>query len=199
MPCPCLLPHCTCDSQEEEEEDAPPPLPPACSPPPSSDALEALERYGWGGAFDALVAMEDAALKPDPAPVRLALARLREAYARRLGGGSAAEAEAAALIVPARVAMVGDTVDDVRAAVAAGVTGAGARAGGRGGRGRVDARPACSAACMALVQASVPIPPTRQPAPRAIAWAPCCRRRGPAASSSRAARRSCRCVGGFVR
>lgn len=92
-------------------------------PPPLADAFEAIERYGWSGVFDAVVCMEDAPLKPDPAPVRLALERLRSAHALRNGGGAAAAGEAAALITPARTAMVGDTVDDIRAAVGAGVTG----------------------------------------------------------------------------
>ncbi|MFN7671683.1 MAG: aminotransferase class I/II-fold pyridoxal phosphate-dependent enzyme [Planctomycetota bacterium] len=66
---------------------------------PAADAAYVLERLGLAACFDAVVCREDAALKPDPAPVRLAL--------RRLGvdGGW----------------MLGDTVDDVAAARAAGV------------------------------------------------------------------------------
>jgi histidinol-phosphate aminotransferase len=95
---------------------------------PRKDCAEALARYGWeDGLFDAVVCMEDTpAPKPDPAPVQLALTRLREAYAARTaaagaGGDVAAAAAAAALITPSSVVMLGDTVDDVRAAVAAGV------------------------------------------------------------------------------
>lgn len=66
---------------------------------PLGDAREALERFGVSGLFTAVVAMDDAPSKPDPAPVRLALERL---------GVS-------------RGWMVGDTPDDVRAARAAGV------------------------------------------------------------------------------
>lgn len=66
---------------------------------PRADALRFLEHEGLEGVFDVLVAREDAALKPDPAPVRLALERLgvRAAW------------------------MVGDTPDDLRAARGAGV------------------------------------------------------------------------------
>ena len=96
---------------------------------PLTDALEAIARYGWTGVFDAVVCMEDAAVKPDPAPVRLALSQLRDAHVRRALAADVAavraQAEAAAeeLIRPERTAMVGDTVDDIRAAVAAGVVG----------------------------------------------------------------------------
>jgi histidinol-phosphate aminotransferase len=66
---------------------------------PRADAERLVREQGIGAAFRAIVAMEDAPLKPDPAPVRLALERLgvRRAW------------------------MVGDTPDDVRAARAAGV------------------------------------------------------------------------------
>lgn len=66
---------------------------------PRADAHEALERFGVRDLFAAVIAMEDAPSKPDPAPVRLALERLGVA----------------------RGWMVGDTPDDVRAARAAGV------------------------------------------------------------------------------
>jgi histidinol-phosphate aminotransferase len=66
---------------------------------PAADAAYALDRLGLGDCFDAVVCREDAPLKPDPAPVQLAL--------RRLGVASAW--------------MLGDTVDDVAAARAAGV------------------------------------------------------------------------------
>jgi len=65
---------------------------------PREEAEWFLNRYGVAEHVDALVAMEDGPLKPDPTPVRLALERL----------GSA------------RAWMVGDTTDDVRAAMAAG-------------------------------------------------------------------------------
>ena len=66
---------------------------------PRGDAERFLEMMGIGDLFEVVVCREDAALKPDPAPVRLAL--------QRLGGGSAW--------------MFGDTVDDIAAARAAGV------------------------------------------------------------------------------
>jgi histidinol-phosphate aminotransferase len=66
---------------------------------PRDEARWFLEREGLAGLFRAVVCMEDAARKPDPAPVRLALMRLgvRRAW------------------------MVGNTPDDVRAASGASV------------------------------------------------------------------------------
>ncbi len=66
---------------------------------PRADAERFLREHGIDDLFETVVAMEDAPLKPDPAPVRLALSRL--------GAG--------------RAWMIGDTVDDVRAARGAGV------------------------------------------------------------------------------
>lgn len=66
---------------------------------PRRDAERFLERFALGDLFRAVVVMEDAPLKPDPAPVRLALERL---------GVEAAW-------------MIGDTPDDARAARGAGV------------------------------------------------------------------------------
>jgi len=66
---------------------------------PRAEAQWFLERAGVAQLFGAVVAMEDAPAKPDPAPVRLALERLgvRRAW------------------------MIGDTPDDMRAAAQAGV------------------------------------------------------------------------------
>jgi histidinol-phosphate aminotransferase len=66
---------------------------------PRLDALEILERYALRGLFSAVITMDDGPLKPDPAPIRLALDGLgtRRAW------------------------MVGDTPDDVHAARAAGI------------------------------------------------------------------------------
>jgi len=66
---------------------------------PRADAYRLLELHGLADLFGAVVCMEDAPAKPDPAPVRLALTRLGAA----------------------RAWMVGDTPDDQRAARAAGV------------------------------------------------------------------------------
>jgi len=66
---------------------------------PRADAERVLEENNIDGLFAAVVCMEDAPAKPDPAPVRLALERLGVATAW----------------------MVGDTVDDVRASCGAGV------------------------------------------------------------------------------
>lgn len=64
---------------------------------PRIDAERFLAQSGLRDCFDVVVCREDAPLKPDPAPVRLALQRLGVAAAW----------------------MLGDTVDDVRAAAAA--------------------------------------------------------------------------------
>ncbi|MEO1697501.1 MAG: aminotransferase class I/II-fold pyridoxal phosphate-dependent enzyme [Planctomycetota bacterium] len=74
---------------------------------PRSDAAEFLERFGLTELFDSVVCREDAELKPDPAPTRLAL--------EQLGATSAW--------------LVGDTPDDVRSARSAGVVPIGVDAG----------------------------------------------------------------------
>src|SRR5690606_22809890 len=65
---------------------------------PRKDAAELLDRFDIGQFFATVVSREDAASKPDPAPVRLAMERLgvRRAW------------------------MVGDTIDDLLAARRAG-------------------------------------------------------------------------------
>ena len=66
---------------------------------PRADAWRFLERHGLANRFRAVICREDAPLKPDPAPVRLALQKLsvRRAW------------------------LIGDASDDLRAARAAGV------------------------------------------------------------------------------
>lgn len=66
---------------------------------PRQDAFALLDRFGLRELFDTVVCMEDAPLKPDPAPVRLALDTLGVT----------------------RAWMIGDTPDDLRAAKGAGV------------------------------------------------------------------------------
>jgi phosphoglycolate phosphatase-like HAD superfamily hydrolase len=66
---------------------------------PQKDASRFLDRFGLTGLFRAVVTMEDAPVKPDPAPVKLVLRRLGVSHAW----------------------MVGDTPDDVRSARGAGV------------------------------------------------------------------------------
>ncbi len=75
---------------------------------PRHDALRFLRSHGIEGLFKAIVCMEDAPLKPDPAPVRRALGLLGIEHGW----------------------MVGDTPDDVRAARAAGVVPIGVPAAG---------------------------------------------------------------------
>ncbi|MEL6429972.1 MAG: aminotransferase class I/II-fold pyridoxal phosphate-dependent enzyme, partial [Planctomycetota bacterium] len=74
---------------------------------PRADAAEFLERFDLTELFDSVVCREDAELKPDPAPTRLAL--------EQLGTTSAW--------------LVGDTPDDVRSARGAGVIPIGIDAG----------------------------------------------------------------------
>lgn len=66
---------------------------------PRTEARRTLERFGMDRCFRTVVCMEDAPMKPNPAPVRLALAQL---------GVSSAW-------------MLGDTIDDIRAARGAGI------------------------------------------------------------------------------
>lgn len=66
---------------------------------PRKDAIEVLERFDIGRHFGVVIAREDAPSKPDPAPVRLAMDRLGVK----------------------RGWLVGDTVDDLRAARGAGL------------------------------------------------------------------------------
>jgi histidinol-phosphate aminotransferase len=75
---------------------------------PRRDAERFLSQHGVADCFAAVVTMEDAPLKPDPAPVRLALERLGSSHAW----------------------MLGDTPDDLWAARAAGVLPIGCRAPG---------------------------------------------------------------------
>lgn len=104
---------------------------------PLRDAVEALDRYGWSyslspqqsaalgrthaaapadAIFGAVVCMEDGPAKPSPAPLRRALTRLAAASGLPLHG-SGGDALAA---MATQAVMVGDTVDDARAAVACG-------------------------------------------------------------------------------
>ena len=66
---------------------------------PRADAMEALERFGIADLFDAILCMEDGPSKPEPDVVRVCMDRLGVK----------------------RAWMIGDTVDDIRAARAAGV------------------------------------------------------------------------------
>jgi histidinol-phosphate aminotransferase len=70
---------------------------------PRSDAIKFLETHKISHFFKHVVCMEDAPAKPDPAPVRLALQQLGVK----------------------RALMIGDTPDDIKAAVAAGIVGVG--------------------------------------------------------------------------
>lgn len=76
---------------------------------PRHDAERFLKQADIGGLFDVVVCMEDAALKPDPAPVALALKQLGATHAW----------------------MVGDTPDDIVAARGAGVVPLGINADAR--------------------------------------------------------------------
>jgi histidinol-phosphate aminotransferase len=84
---------------------------------PLTDCNEAISRYDWVGIFDAVVTMDDGEPKPSPAPVFLALQRLKDVLIKRGLG----QIEAFALTLPGTAVMIGDTVDDIRAATSAGV------------------------------------------------------------------------------
>lgn len=90
---------------------------------PRRDARRFLEEHGLARLFGAVVCREDAPLKPDPAPVRLAL--------RQLGAGSAW--------------MFGDTPDDIVAARGAGAAPVGVVPPGAGPKIRAALRDAGAA------------------------------------------------------
>jgi histidinol-phosphate aminotransferase len=90
---------------------------------PRSDAERFLEEQAVADLFSTVICMEDAPLKPDPAPVRLALEQL---------GVSTAW-------------MLGDTPDDLRAARGAGVLPIGVIASGDDGATMTDALKAAGA------------------------------------------------------
>jgi len=82
---------------------------------PRSDAEEFLERFDLRTGVSALVTRDDAPLKPDPAPVRLALERLGVRRAWMLGDTPDDLAAArAAGVVPIGVVAPGDDPDRVR-------------------------------------------------------------------------------------
>jgi phosphoglycolate phosphatase-like HAD superfamily hydrolase len=90
---------------------------------PRADAVRFLERHGIAGMVSALVCMEDAPLKPDPAPVRLALDRLGVRRAWMVGDSpDDMTAARAAGVVPIGIVAPGDRLD----AVAPALFGAGA-------------------------------------------------------------------------
>lgn len=99
---------------------------------PRQDAQRFLSEQGIGRLFEAVVCREDAPLKPDPAPVEVAM--------ERLGASSAW--------------MLGDTPDDVCAAQAAAVVPVGVAAPGAG-RAMWDALDAAGAACVVDANSSL--------------------------------------------
>jgi HAD superfamily hydrolase (TIGR01548 family) len=76
---------------------------------PRAQAVRFLQDFDIAQFFSAVVCMEDAPSKPDPKPVLLAMARLGQGIERGV--------------------MIGDTPDDIKAAVAAGVKGIGVLVG----------------------------------------------------------------------
>ncbi|RYE93321.1 MAG: TIGR01548 family HAD-type hydrolase [Myxococcales bacterium] len=128
---------------------------------PRRDADRFLARFDLARLFTAVITMDDAPLKPDPAPVRLALARLGVTDAWMIGDTpDDVRAARAAGVVPLGVTaplarlgvadawMIGDTSDDVRAARAAGVVPLGVTAPGEP---YASAEPALTAAGAARV------------------------------------------------
>ncbi len=81
---------------------------------PRPDAERFLSEHRLEGLFRATVCMHDAALKPDPAPVRLALEQLGVEHAWMVGDTADDQAAArGAGVVPLAVAAPGDDVDRV--------------------------------------------------------------------------------------
>ena len=90
---------------------------------PREEARWFLEREGLADLFRAVICMEDAARKPDPAPVRLALARLGVRRAWMVGNTpDDVRAAADADVLPLGIVAPGDDLS----ATAAALTGAGA-------------------------------------------------------------------------
>jgi HAD superfamily phosphatase len=86
---------------------------------PRAEARWFLERVGIAELFRVVVCMEDAARKPDPAPVRLALARLGVRRAWMVGNTpDDVRAAAAADVVPLGIVAPGDDLDATAAALA---------------------------------------------------------------------------------
>jgi len=85
---------------------------------PRKDAQRFLDEAGIGAHFKALVSMDDGPLKPDPAPVRLALQRLGVARAWMLGDTPDDMAAArAAAVVPVAVLPPGESRAEYREAL----------------------------------------------------------------------------------
>ncbi len=85
---------------------------------PRDEARWFLDRAGLSGLFRAVICMEDAPRKPDPAPVRLALARLGVRRAWMVGNTpDDIRAAAGASVVPLGVVAPGDDLDATTAAL----------------------------------------------------------------------------------
>ena len=114
---------------------------------PRVDAEYFLRQHGIAHLFDAVVCMHDTPQgKPDPAPVLLAIQRLEE--------NASVVAQGSGLERP-RVLMVGDTPDDIRAALGAGVRAFGVATPGDGAKAQLGGPCAAPATAMraALVAA----------------------------------------------
>jgi histidinol-phosphate aminotransferase len=85
---------------------------------PREEARWFLDREGLTPLFRAVVCMEDAPRKPDPAPIRLALSRLGVTRAWMIGNTpDDVRAAAAASVVPLGVVAPGDDIDPTAAAL----------------------------------------------------------------------------------
>jgi HAD superfamily hydrolase (TIGR01548 family) len=86
---------------------------------PRDEARWFLERAGLADLFRAVVCMEDAPRKPDPAPVRLALTRLDVRRAWMVGNTpDDVRAAAGASVVPLGIVAPGDDIPATAAALA---------------------------------------------------------------------------------
>jgi phosphoglycolate phosphatase-like HAD superfamily hydrolase len=85
---------------------------------PREEARWFLDREGLTPLFRAVVCMEDAPRKPDPAPIRLALSRLGVTRAWMVGNTpDDVRAAAGALVVPLGVVAPGDDIAPTAAAL----------------------------------------------------------------------------------
>ncbi len=86
---------------------------------PRMDAERFLSDHGIDGCFQTVITMEDAAAKPDPAPVQLALQRLGLDHAWMVGDTpDDIRAARGAAVLPIGIVASGDDPDSARAALA---------------------------------------------------------------------------------
>jgi HAD superfamily hydrolase (TIGR01549 family) len=87
---------------------------------PRADALEFLDRFAMADLFDTIVTREDAPLKPDPAPIQMAMANLGVNRGWMLGDTpDDITAARRSGIVPIGVVAPGDNIEGARSVLSA--------------------------------------------------------------------------------